>query len=154
MKRPIAVLQDPTPQFVGMFLSIDFFGKSMDCISGSRRCDHRARDKMRIFRWDFLTARFVRDQDGARLVSAACQPPLGAFDAAKFIAALVMIHDADSVDRLDRYPIERTAMSILLPRVMAEDGKAYDEKNQGKNGNKLMKRWHDLSQSEFHGHHH
>jgi hypothetical protein len=144
MKRPIAVLQDPTPKFVGMFLGIDFLGKSMDGISGGRPRDHRARDKMRIFRRDFLTARFVRDEDGARLVSAACQPPLGALDAAKFIAALVMIHDADSVDRLDRYPIERAMMSILLTREMAEDGKAYDKKDQGENSNKLMNRRHDF----------
>jgi hypothetical protein len=135
MKRPIVVLQDPTPEFVGMFLGIDFLGKSMDGISGSRHRDHRARDKMRVFRRDFLTARFVRDEDGARLVSAACQPPLGAFDAAKFIAALVMIHDADSIDGLDRYSVERAMMSILLTREMAEDGKAYDKKDQGKNGN-------------------
>jgi len=144
MKRPIAVLQDPTPKLIGMFLGIDFLGKNMDGISGSRPRDHRARDKMRIFRRDFLAARFVPNEDGARLVSAACQPPLGAFDAAKLITVLVMIHNANSVDGLDQYSVERAMMSILLTGEMPEDGKAYDKKDQGENGNKLRKRRHDF----------
>jgi len=145
MKWPILPFQNSAAKGLGMFLRVGFPAKSVDTISRGGPGDDGTNSKMGLSRWDFLTARFVCDKDGARM-AAMCRPPhLGAFHATEFMALIVVIHDAHAINRLDRDTVERAPMSFLLASQAADNGKAHRDENQPKHNESFMKGRHDYT---------
>ena len=130
-----------------MFLRVGFPAKSVDTISRGGPGDDGTNSKIGLSRWDFLTARFVCDKDGARMAAMGRLPHLGAFHATEFMALIVVIHDAHAINRLDRDTVERAPMSFLLASQAADNGKAHRDENQPEDNESFMKGRHDYARA-------